>query len=130
MRISPFFLDEAAAGDAGASKIVRDHGRAMGEYARVAARKVGVEGTSFPLVLAGGVFRHASTLLPDAIIERVRTTSPGVRPVRSRFEPVIGALFTALEVAGTAIDDALLDRLVPTIPSPELFATTLEYRMK
>jgi len=129
-RVAPFLLDEAAAGDAAASKIVRDHGRALGEYARVAARKVGIQGTPFPLVLAGGVFRHSSALLPDAIIERVRITSPDVRPTRSRFEPVIGALFTALEASGTAIDDALLGRLIPTIPSPELFATTLEYRVK
>lgn len=129
-KIAPFLLDEAAAGDAAAYKIVRDHGRALGEYAKVAARKVGIEGTPFPLVLAGGVFRHHSTLLPNAIIERVQTTSPGVRPTRSRFEPVIGALFAALEAGGATIDDALLARLVPTIPSPELFATTLEYRLK
>jgi len=129
-KIAPFLLDEAAAGDAAAYKIVRDHGRALGEYARVAARKVGLEGTPFPLVLAGGVFRHSATLLPDAIIECVQTTSPDARPTRSRFEPVIGALFTALEAGGATIDDALLAQLIPTIPSPELFATTLEYRLK
>jgi N-acetylglucosamine kinase-like BadF-type ATPase len=128
--IAPFLLDEAAAGDEAARKIVLEHGRALGEYARVAARKVGIEGTPFPLVLAGGVLRHPSTLLPDAIVERVQTTSPDVRPTRSRFEPVIGALFTALEAAGAAIDDALLARLVPTIPPSELFATALEYRLK
>jgi hypothetical protein len=81
-------------------------------------------------VLAGGVLRHPSTLLPDAIVECVQTTSPDARPIRSRFEPVIGALFTALEAAGAAIDDALLDRLIPTIPPSELFATVLEYRVK
>lgn len=129
-RIAPFLLDEAAAGDSAAYKIVRDHGRALGEYARVAARKVGIEGTPFPLVLAGGVFRHSSTFLPDAIIECVETTSPAVRPTRSRFEPVIGTLFTALEAGGVTIDDELLGRLIPTIPSPELFATTFEYRLK
>lgn len=128
--IVPFLLDEAIAGDAAARKIVWEHGRALGEYARVAARKVGIEGTPFPMVLAGGVFRHSSTLLPDAIIERVQITSPDVRPARSRFEPVIGALFTALEAGGVTIDDPLLERLIPTIPSSELFATRLEYRLK
>jgi N-acetylglucosamine kinase-like BadF-type ATPase len=128
--IAPFLLDEAAAGDAAARKIVLEHGRALGEFARVAARKVGIEGTPFPLVLAGGVLRHPSTLLPDAIVEHVQITSPDARPIRSRFEPVIGALFTALEAAGVTIDDALLERLVPTIPPADLFATTLEYRVK
>ena len=128
--MAPFLLDEAAAGDAAARKIVLEHGRALGEYARVAAHKVGIEGSVFPLVLAGGVLRHPSTLLPDAIVERVRITSPDVRPTRSRFEPVIGALFTALEAGGVTIDDALFGRLVPTIPPSDLFATTLEYRVR
>jgi N-acetylglucosamine kinase-like BadF-type ATPase len=128
--IAPFLLDEAEAGDEAARKIVLEHGHALGDYARVAARKVGLEGTPFSLVLAGGVLRHPSTLLPDTIIERVQTTSPDVRPTRSRFEPVIGALFTALEAGGATIDDALLAQLIPTIPPSELFATTLEYRLK
>jgi N-acetylglucosamine kinase-like BadF-type ATPase len=128
--IVPFLLDEAVAGDAAARKIVLEHGRALGEYARIAARKVGIEGTPFPLVLAGGVLRHPSTLLPDTIIESVQITSPDVRPTRGRFEPVIGALFTALEAGGVTIDDALLGRLAPTIPPSDLFATTLEYRVK
>jgi N-acetylglucosamine kinase-like BadF-type ATPase len=128
--MTPFLLDEAAAGDAAAHKIVQEHGRAMGEYAKVAARFVGLEGAPFSLVLAGGVLRHPSTLLADTIIERMQTSSPDVRPTRCRFEPVIGALFTALEAAGATIDDALLARLIPTIPPPDLFATTLEYRLK
>jgi N-acetylglucosamine kinase-like BadF-type ATPase len=128
--IAPFLLDEAEAGDVAARKIVQKHGRALGEYARVAARKVGIEGTPFPLVLAGGVLRHPSTLLPDTVIERVQATSPDVRPTRSRFEPVIGVLFTALEAGGVTIDDALLDRLIPTIPPSDLFATALEYKLK
>ena len=128
--IAPFLLDEAEAGDAAARKIVQDYGLALGEYARVAARKVGIEGMPFSLVLAGGVLRHPSTLLPDTIVERVQTTSPNVRPTRSRFEPVIGALFTAFEAGGVTIDNALLERLIPTIPSSDLFATALEYRVK
>ena len=43
---------------------------------------------------------------------------------------VIGVLFAALEAAGVTIDDALLEQLIPTIPSSELFATALEYRLK
>jgi len=125
--VTPFLLDEADAGDMAARKVVLDQGRAMGEYARVAARIVGLEGTSFSLVLAGGVLRHPTTLLSDAIIERVQISSPGVRPTRCRFEPVIGALFTALESAGRIIDEALIERLTPTIPPQELFATNLEY---
>src|SRR5947199_8384819 len=96
----------------------------LGHYALAAARRVGIEGTAFTLVLAGGVLRHPSSLLADAIIQKVQTTSPQVRPTRYRFEPIIGVLFTALEAANVVIDDALLANLIPTMPAPALFATS------
>lgn len=125
-QLTPLLLDAAQAGDNAAIRIVQEHGAMLGKYALVAARKVGIEGTGFTLVLAGGVFRHPSQLLPDAIIETVRLTSPAVRPTRCRFEPIIGVLFSALEAARVAVDDALLERLVPTIPGPALFRTALD----
>ncbi|GAC1566533.1 MAG: BadF/BadG/BcrA/BcrD ATPase family protein [Ktedonobacteraceae bacterium] len=128
--MTPYLLDEAEAGDVAARKVVLEHGHAMGEYAKFAARFVGLEGAPFTLVLAGGVLRHPSTLLADAIVERVQTTSPDVRPTRCRFEPVIGALFSALEAAGVVVDDALIERVTPTIPSHELFSTTLDYTLR
>ena len=69
------------------------------------------------------MFRHSSTLLADALIENIRTTSPDVRPTRYRFEPIIGVLFSALEMARIAIDDALLEKLTSTIPDGSLFMT-------
>jgi len=126
-QLTPLLLDAAQAGDNAATHIVQEHGAMLGKYALAAARKVGIEGTAFTLVLAGGVFRHPSQLLANAIIETVRTTSPAVRPTRCRFEPIIGVLFTALEAARVAVDDALLERLMPTIPGPALFKTALDY---
>jgi len=128
--LTRFLLDEAEAGDVAARQIVQEHGRALGNYAVVAARSVGLEGTPFSLVLAGGVLRHPSTLLADTIVERVQLTSPEVRPTRSRFEPIIGVLFSALEAAGKTIGDGLLERLVPSLPSSELFATASDYTQR
>ncbi len=121
--LTPLLLDEAAAGDQLAFSIVQQHGHAMGEYAHVAAQRAGIAGTTFALVLAGGVFRHPSSLLSDAVIARVRQDSPQVQVTRPRFEPVIGTLFTALEMAGVGIDDDLIERLLPTLPSQTLFET-------
>ncbi len=125
-QLTPILLDEAQAGDLVARSVVLEHGRALGNYALAAARKVGIEGTAFSLVLAGGVLRHPSPLLADTIIDTVRRTSPQVRPTRARFEPIIGVLLSALEEAGVVINDAVMERLVPTIPAPELFVTMLE----
>ena len=124
--LTPVLLDEAEAGDPLARSIVREHGSALGNYVQVAARRVGLESTAFALVLAGGVFRHTSSLLANTIIEKVRATSPEVRPMLSRFEPIIGVLFSALEAAGVVIDDDLLAKLIPTIPPAALFDTVAE----
>ena len=121
--LTPILLDEAQVGDSVARRIVQEHGWVLGKYALVAARRVGIEGTAFPLILAGGVFRHPSSLLTEAIIESVRATSPAVRPTRYRFEPIIGVLFSALEIAQIAVNDALLEKLTSTIPVASLFMT-------
>jgi N-acetylglucosamine kinase-like BadF-type ATPase len=116
-------LDEAGAGDATALQIVRQHGAALGDYALAAARQVGIEGTPFTLVLAGGVLRHPVRLLHEELIARVRSSSPDVLVVDTRFEPVVGALLLAFEAAGITIDESLLERLAPTLPHAAFFAT-------
>jgi N-acetylglucosamine kinase-like BadF-type ATPase len=121
--LAPVLLDAAGNGDATACRIVRELGTRLGDYALAAARQVGIANESFPLVLLGGVFRHRHRDLIDTMLERIRRDAPDVVPIHSPFEPVIGALFLALESAGTAIDDALRDRLKPTIPDADFFKT-------
>jgi N-acetylglucosamine kinase-like BadF-type ATPase len=118
-------LDEAHAGDPTALTIAQRHGAALGDYALVAARHVGLgeRHTPFTLVLAGGVLRHPTNVLKAALIERVRAAAPGVQPVVSRFEPVVGAVLLALEAAGIRPDEPVLERLSATLPPAALFAT-------
>ena len=116
-------LDEAHAGDPAAVSIAQRHGAALGDYALVAARRVGLEQTDFALVMAGGVLRHPTNVMKAALIERVRASAPGVRPVMSRFEPVAGAVLLALEAAGVTPDEPLLARLSASLPPAALFAT-------
>jgi N-acetylglucosamine kinase-like BadF-type ATPase len=121
--LARLLMEEANRGDTVARRILAEHGSALGDYALAAARKVGIEGTAFNLILAGSVFRNGSSLLADALIARVRSTSPDVRPLYSPYEPVVGALFLSLEAVGVRIDDALLNRLRPTLPPSSLFET-------
>jgi len=102
---------------------VLEHGIGMGDYALATARRLGIAGTPFPLVLAGGVLRHPSPLLEEAIVARIRSAAPGAVPLRSRFEPAVGALLLALEAASIAVDEALLARLEATAPEAALYAT-------
>jgi N-acetylglucosamine kinase-like BadF-type ATPase len=122
-RLARCLLDEAQRGDSTALRIIQDHGASLGDYALVAARRVGLIDTSFPLVLAGGVLRHPSPLLAEAIAARVLAAAPGARPLASRFEPAVGALFLAFDAAGIPVDEPFLETLVPTLPAAALFDT-------
>ncbi len=122
-QLSRVLLDAAGAGDLIARRIVQEHGEALGDYALAAARQVGIEGGPFTLALTGGVFRHSCSLLAEALIARVRASSPGVVPVYSRFEPAVGALLLGLEAAGCSLDEPLLSRLTASLPDVSLFAT-------
>lgn len=116
-------FDAADAGDSAARQIVLSHGKALGDYAIVAARKVGLLETPFTLVLTGGVLRHPSPLLRVSLIERVRESTPNVQAIQSRFEPAAGAVLLALDVLRINTDAALLKRLEDTLPRPSFFAT-------
>ncbi len=116
-------LDAAQAGDPVARGIAHEQGVALGDYALAAARRVGIAERPFTLVLTGGVLRHPEPVLPAALIARVQQATPHATPIYSPFEPVVGALFMALEAAGSRIDDALLARLAATLPASTVFAT-------
>ncbi|MEN9938690.1 MAG: hypothetical protein RLZZ387_5269 [Chloroflexota bacterium] len=122
-RLGRVLLDAAADGDATARRIVVEHGAALGDDALAAARQVGLEHEDFPLVLAGGVLRHPSPMLRDALVARVLERAPGAVPTRIRLEPAAGAVLLALELAGVTVTPALLERLEPSLPPASFFAT-------
>lgn len=107
----PDVMDAAAAGDAVAAGIVAREGRVLGGQARVSARGAGF-GDSFPLVLVGGVFRHPSRLLREAVHAEV----PGAEIVEARWEPAIAALLRGL---GADCEGAVR----ASLPPAEAFAT-------
>jgi len=120
--VRPLF-ECADAGDAVARQILLSHGRALGHYAIIAARKVGLLEESFPLVLTGGVLRHPSPFLREALLGCVREAAPGMRAIQSRFEPAAGAVLLALDVLSIQSDATLLGQLEKTFPDVTFFAT-------
>ena len=99
-RFAAAVLDEAELGDIVARDIVRHVGGLAGDYARVSAERTGQLGEPFPLVLLGGVLRHPSQLLRDAIHDRI----PESVPVYPDIEPVVGALLLAADTVGAKPD--------------------------
>lgn len=72
-----------------ARRIVTSHGAPLGEYAIIAARKVGLLPAPFTLVLTGGVLRHPSPVLRNALVARVCEGEPDVRLIQSRLEQTL-----------------------------------------
>jgi N-acetylglucosamine kinase-like BadF-type ATPase len=115
--LAPLVLDAAEDGDPIALRIILDAGRTLAEYVGVATRKVGYEHRPYPLVLAGGMFRHPGLVLRSEIL----AASPGASPVDAGFEPVVGALLLAFDHIDGRPD---LDLLRASLPPAALFATT------
>lgn len=121
-RLARVLLDGADAGDPASLRIVQRHGASLGDYALAAARQVGLDG-AYLLTTSGGVMRHRSPVLRDALLTRVRAEHPQVRWQPSHHEPVFGALLLALERAGVTIDDTVFRRLEESCPDEALFLT-------
>jgi hypothetical protein len=75
-------------------------------------------------VLAGGVFRHPTTVLEDAIVARVRSVWPEIRPIRSRAEPIVGVLIEALGAANVAVTPDMFERLLAAFSVEEAASPT------
>lgn len=122
-RLAPVLLDHANDGDAVACEIVTEAAGRHTDAALAAAGAVGLRGQPFRLVLNGGVLRHPSRLLEHLIRSRVEELAPDVETVHDPPEPVIGAALLALDLAEHETGPAVVQRLVESLPGPELFKT-------
>ncbi|MHB1319834.1 MAG: N-acetylglucosamine kinase [Anaerolineae bacterium] len=97
---APRVFAAAESGDSAAAEIIRHVGHEQGLNAAAIIRRLGMEGLSFPVVLAGGVFRARSEELVAAIMEPVRAVAPRAHPRPLHAPPVVGGVLLAMEAAG------------------------------
>ncbi len=98
--LAPLVFAAADAGDAAAAEIIRHVGHEQGLNAAAIIRRLGMEALTFPVVLAGGVFRSRSAELVAAIMEPVRAIAPHAHPRLLHAPPVAGGVLLAMEAAG------------------------------
>lgn len=122
-RLAPVLLDATANGDEVARAIVLEAGQRNADVALVAARAVGLDRAPVRFVLSGGVIRHSSGLLEQAIQRRIEEAIPGVEVVHDPPEPVVGAVLLAADCLGLPSGEPVRDRLIATLPGSWLFAT-------
>jgi N-acetylglucosamine kinase-like BadF-type ATPase len=114
-------LDEAQRRDDIAADIVEHHATRLTDMAIVAARKVKLE-SPFTVVLSGGVLKHPTRVLPEAITRNMLLHYPQVTIIISKREPVVGALLFALETC-SAVSEKTLARLEASVPPAAFFET-------
>jgi N-acetylglucosamine kinase-like BadF-type ATPase len=109
---APLVLQEAEAGDPACRQIVLHAGASLGSSAAVVARRLGLGGRRFELVMAGGLFASRNRLLEGALVDAVRRQAPLATPVHLTCKPVVGAALEALDLAGRPTDPGVRNRLV------------------
>jgi N-acetylglucosamine kinase-like BadF-type ATPase len=109
---APLVLQEAEAGDPACRQIVLHAGASLGESAAVVARRLGLGGQRFEMVMAGGLFRSRNRLLEGTLIDTMARQAPQAVPVHLTCKPVVGAALDALDLAGLPTDPGVRDRLV------------------
>jgi N-acetylglucosamine kinase-like BadF-type ATPase len=109
---APLVLQEAEAGDPACRQIVLHAGASLGESAAVVARRLGLGGQRFEMVMAGGLFRSRNRLLEGTLVDTMARQAPQPVPVHLTCRPVVGAALDALDLAGLPTDPGVRDRMV------------------
>jgi N-acetylglucosamine kinase-like BadF-type ATPase len=110
--MAPQVLDVAQGGDEVARGIVTRAGRELGENAVAVIRRLGLEGETFDVVLAGGVLRAGNWRMLDALEQVVRRAAPLANLTPLTIPPVVGAVVLAFDVAGMPLSTHSYERLV------------------
>ena len=114
-RMSPALLDEADRGDGVAVDIVSGAGRSLGGQGRVSAQRIGLSLDGAPVVMGGGLFRHPTMILENAVMAEL----PGAVPLRTARPPVIGAVMAAADIVGRPSDPEALHRSLEAFEEAE-----------
>ncbi len=113
--LAPHVFTAAEAGDPVAQSIIREVGAALGGNAAAVARRLGMEAETFPVVLAGGVFRSRSATLVGAIMAPIRAVAPHAHPRILETLPVVGGVLLAMEATGVDVAPEVHRRLAEEV---------------
>jgi len=133
-RAARVVMDAARQGDPVATEIVREQGRRLAFYARIAASKVGLASTGevglasaseahIPVIMSGSILMDPDSPVAAALQDQLPGMLPGADPRRATLPPVAGAALDALAEGGIAITPAVVQSLESTIPPASFFRT-------
>jgi N-acetylglucosamine kinase-like BadF-type ATPase len=120
-QITRALLDSADEGDEVAKEILEHHATLLSNTALVAIRNAELA-PPFPVVFSGGVFKHPSPFLREAIVRRLKKHHKDIEVISSQREPVLGALLLAFETTKN-LSEETLERLEASLPPASFFET-------
>ncbi|MGI5817602.1 MAG: N-acetylglucosamine kinase [Armatimonadota bacterium] len=111
--LAPVVLEEAAAGDQVAMRVVDEAAGSLAEMCRLLLEEMGVVGEGYPLIGAAGVIQN-SALYWRILREKILHHDPTLRPEVAPFKMAVGAAMLAMRSAGVPITDDLRERISAT----------------
>jgi len=116
LALVPLVFEAAYGGDQAAQELVVRMGTEAGTTANAIIRRLGLEATAVEVVLGGSVFKGKGPLLVDTVTQVVHRAAPQATIVLPEFEPVVGAVFLALESLGVEVNDSIYAHVRASLP--------------
>ncbi|TVX99682.1 N-acetylglucosamine kinase [Cohnella terricola] len=112
IRIAKLLFQAANSGDETAQEILRRQGEELGLTAKAIIERLRMTGEAFDVVMAGSILtRGEGDFVHRYIRETVESVAPGAKLVKLEVEPVIGAVWLAVESTGIPLPERIYERL-------------------
>lgn len=94
--LAPLVVKAAKSGDDASLEILHRAGKELGLMATAVIRRLSMEREAFDVALTGGIFK-AGDLVIEPVKNEILRVAPKARIIKSKNEPVMGAIFLAFE---------------------------------
>lgn len=105
--LAPVICRLAQAGDAKAIAILSRAAKELALMALSVIRQLGLETSSFRVVLSGGVFQNNSFLCAE-VIDQIKIVAQRAMLAPPLYQPIVGGAVAGLRACGITVNDALL----------------------
>jgi N-acetylglucosamine kinase-like BadF-type ATPase len=110
--VAKLLFEAADQGDEVAKAIMHKQGEELGKSAASVIRRLSMEQESFDVVLAGSILtRGDDGLINDLIAQAVCQAAPQAKVSKLTVEPVVGAIWLAMEASGTAVTEQIAAKI-------------------
>ncbi|WP_256759261.1 N-acetylglucosamine kinase [Cohnella sp. WQ 127256] len=112
IRVTKLLFVAASEGDKAAINILRHQGEELGKSVHAVVKRLAMENDTFDVVLAGSVLtRGEGDFIHSYIEQAMKEIAPNARLAKLQIEPVIGAVWLAVEASGIALPEQIYKQL-------------------